>query len=632
MDELGDALRSAVGLAAAGRRAEAAARCARVLALAPERADALNLLGVWAAEAGETARAVTLLSRLHALLPGNPAVRANLAGAWVRWGAGAYAAGDRAAAAAAFRRALELRPEDADGWCNLGAVLDPAAAAGAVRRALALAPDLAAGWRALARLGDGGPPPAAWTRTARLAPDDAEARLGLAAAHAAAGRPEAEAAAARSALALDPGRAAALVRLGAAFGNQGEAARSETVARRALRLDPALPGAWANLAGALHRQGRGTEADAPAQRAVALLPDGTDGWNNLALALLRRNHVAAAGTAWTRTATLDPEHAAARWHLSFLLLLRGRLAEGWPAYEWRWKLFPDHPAPRTGRRWAGEDPRGLAILLLREQGLGDAVQFVRFAATLKARGARVLVEGPAALRRLLSAAPGVDGWVDAGEEPPPHDRHVPLMSLPGLLGVGTPDAIPAPVPYLRAEPERVALWRERLRLHPGGPGLRVGLVWRGSAAGGRSVPAAALAPLGRVPGVRWIALHKAEETAGDALPDGLAAESPGPDFDAGPDAFLDSAAVAVLLDLVVSVDTAAAHVAGALGVPVWLMLGAPPDWRWFLDRGDTPWYPGHRLFRQPAPGGWDAVVARVADALAGEAARRQAARFPDAAG
>lgn len=628
MDGVRDALGRAAGLAEAGRAADAMALLERLLALAPAQPDALNRLGVWAAEAGDLRRAVVLLERLLALLPGNILVRVNLAGVCGRLGAAAHAAGDRNAAVRAFRRALALRPEDVQGWCNLGAALEGAEAEAAFRRALALAPAGAEGWRGLARLTGRGATAAVWTRTARLAPDDAEARLELAAAMVAAGDLAAAERIGRIAAALAPGRAAVLFLLSMARGHGGWPDRAAAAAERALRLEPDLAGAWINLACARHGQGRVAAAEAPARRAVALTPGDPGGWSNLALALFRSGRLDAAGAGWRRAVTIDPEHAASRWHLSFLLLLHGRLDEGWREYEWRWRAFPERVRPLPGRRWAGEDPRGLTLLLRREQGLGDLVQFVRFAADLRARGARVLVEGPASLRRLLGTAPGVDGWVTEGEPPPPFDRHAPLMSVPGLLGIDRVGRIPAPVPYLRAEPERVAAWSARLGLHPGGgPGLRVGLVWRGSAVGGRSVPAAALAPLGRVPGVRWIALHKAEEAAGDPLPAELAAESPGPGFDAGPDAFPDTAALAVLLDLVVSVDTAAAHVAGALGVPVWLMLGRPPDWRWFLERpDDSPWYPGHRLFRQTVPGDWAPVVARVADALAALAARRQAAR------
>ncbi|NYZ17817.1 tetratricopeptide repeat protein, partial [Azospirillum sp. RWY-5-1] len=633
MDRMRDALERAAALAGAGRTVEAMALLERLLALAPAQPDALNRLGVWAAEAGDLRRAVILLERLLVLLPGNPLVRVNLAGVHGRRGVAARAAGDHDGARRDFRRALALRPEDPHGWCNLGVALDGADAAAAFRRALALAPAAAVGWKGLARLAGRDAVTTsrtAWTRAARLVPDDAEARLELALAAVMAGEPAAEGMG-RIAVALAPGRAAALLVPSMLRGAGGWPARA-AAAERALRLEPDLAGAWINLANARHGQDRAADAEAPARRAVALAPGDPDGWSHLALALLRSGRPDAAGAGWRRALTIDPEHAASRWHRACLLLLHGRLAEGWREYEWRWAAFPGWARAVPGRRWDGEDPRGLTLLLTREQGLGDLVQFIRFAADLRARGARVLVEGPAPLRRLLENAPGVDGWVDAGEEPPAFDRHVPLMSVPGLLGIDRPERIPAPVPYLRAEPERVERWRQRLGLGPDGrPGLRVGLVWRGSNGDRRSLPLAALEPLGRLPGLRLISLQK--EEAGephpfDRVPAGLTLERPGPGFDdgsdGGPGTFLDSAAVMTSLDLVLTIDTATAHLAGALGVPAWVMLHSPPEWRWLLGRDDTPWYPTLRLFRQATPGDWAPVVARVADALAALATRRPA--------
>lgn len=565
MEVLHRVVAQAAALSAAGERPRAAALLARIQALVPDHVETLHLLGIWAIEADETGRAAVLLGRALLLRPDDPFLRANLTTAFGRLGAARHTAGDADGAAAAFRRALSLRPDDAQTWCNLATVRTSAAAA-SLRRALALHP-------------------------------------GLATAH---------------------------TLLAATLNEAGQPKAAAAAARRALRLDPMRTGAWTGFAAACLKGAGSTVAAAAAGRnALATEPAGVEGWADLGLALFRQGRIADAVALWRRALAIDPDHPPCRWHNAYTLLLHGRLEEGWREYEWRWRAFSGKERVLPGRPWNGEDARGLTILLHHEQGLGDSIQFIRFAAPLRAQGARVLAECPTSLRRLLDSAPGVDGWIAAGEPAPPCDRHVSLMSLPGLLGVTRPDRIPAPVPYLRAEPARVAAWRQRLDPGPDGrPGLRVGLVWRGSNADLRSLPLAALEPLGRLPGLRLIGLQKAAEPPHpfDRVPPGLAVEQPGPGFDAGPDGFLDTAAVMMSLDLVLTIDTAAAHLAGALGVPAWVMLPFVPDWRWLLEREDTPWYPTLRLFRQPAPGDWASVVARVADALEALAARRQAAR------
>jgi hypothetical protein len=266
-------------------------------------------------------------------------------------------------------------------------------------------------------------------------------------------------------------------------------------------------------------------------------------------------------------------------------------------------------------------------LLYAERGLGDTIQFSRFACSVAAQGGDVLLEVPPPLRGLLRSLPDVK-VARRGEALPEYDAHLPLMSVPDVLGA-TSEAGLGQTPYLFAEPALVAAWAKRL---PAGQ-FRVGIVWQGKPVAmidkGRSIPLRAFAPLSRVPGVRLISLQKNE---GGEQQTPLARDIPvhalGADFDAGPDAFLDSAAIIMNLDLVISSDTASAHLAGALGRPVWIALGHVPEWRWMLDRADTPWYPTARLYRQTVRGDWDEVFARIAADLAAAVAEKRA-RAPE---
>jgi hypothetical protein len=278
-------------------------------------------------------------------------------------------------------------------------------------------------------------------------------------------------------------------------------------------------------------------------------------------------------------------------------------------------------------RWQGSEPlAGKTLLVHAEQGLGDVMQFCRYLPLLAAQGGTIVFEVMPSLKALLHSLPGDIHIIARGEPVPAVDYYCPLLSLPHALKTRV-DTIPAQVPYLAAEPERVAKWTERLRELPG---MRVGLAWQGNPkvekliwARGRSFPLAALEPLAQLPGVSLLSLQKGpghEQLARVPFADRIV--DLGTDLDSGPDAFLDSAAVMANLDLVVSCDTSIVHLAGALGRPVWTALSVSPEWRWLLERNDSPWYPTMRLFRQPTEGDWGAVVTAIVRALAPLAAQR----------
>jgi hypothetical protein len=297
------------------------------------------------------------------------------------------------------------------------------------------------------------------------------------------------------------------------------------------------------------------------------------------------------------------------------LLQQGRLLEGWEEYEWRWQLkeFPTPKRPfqyeqSDRRRWRGEDLAGRTILLHAEQGVGDTIQFLRYVPLVAARGGKVILEIQRELRRLVQNIPGAQQVIIAGDELPDFQLHCPLMSLPLAFGT-TLETIPADIPYLHADPGDVEKWRERLGDQSR---MRIGLAWAGNPAhkknAERSIDASLLAPLASVANVQY---HSLLAMPLPKLPAGLIVTDHSNELHD----FADTAALIANLDLVIAVDTAVAHLAGAMGKKVWTMVSYFPDWRWMDDREDSPWYPTLRLFRQKAPGDWASVIARVARAL-----------------
>ncbi|EME70287.1 TPR repeat-containing protein [Paramagnetospirillum caucaseum] len=325
-----------------------------------------------------------------------------------------------------------------------------------------------------------------------------------------------------------------------------------------------------------------------------------------AFARIQAGDLAGAAAVYRQALEAGADDPRLRMSLGQLLLLQGDYRRGLPLNEHR----PQKPIP--GPRWRGQPLKGETVLVVGEQGFGDNIQFVRYAEPLARRGARVVVGCQPGLGRLLSTTPGVSAVLESGQAMTPPDFMVPMMSLPYLFGT-TAQTIPARVPYLTPLPEAVAAWRARLAPHGG---LKVGLVWGGNPDvpydGRRSPGLAPCLSLLDVPGVTVFSLQKGPAAAA------LAGRSMPPNFiDLGPQLtdFDQTAAVMQALDLVISSCTAPAHLAGALGRPVWVVLADFPDWRWLLDREDSPWYPTARLFRARHGEGWDQVAGRVRGAL-----------------
>ncbi len=370
---------------------------------------------------------------------------------------------------------------------------------------------------------------------------------------------------------------------------------------------------------ALHGLGRPDEAIAGYDQALQLRPAYGEAWRNRGIALIHAGRFDDALGSFGAAIATDAGFAEAYWSKATLLLLMGRFDHGLPLFEWRKKLShsfkpPAYPSPV----WTGaEDPEGKTLFIYAaEQGLGDTIQFLRYALMARGKGAHVVLSVQDELIRLLQDADtGID-IIGMRAVPAEMDYHIALMSLPLVFRTNR-DSIPAGVPYLRAQDERVRAWARRI----GKDGLKVGISWQGRkdapVDAGRSFPVAVFEQIAKLPGVRLISLQKnagAEQLS--ALPPGMKVESLD-QFDSGPDAFLDTAAIMENLDLVITSDTAIAHLAGALGRPVWVAVSKLPDWRWFLDRADSPWYPTMRLFRQRAEGDWSGVFEDMRLQLAG---------------
>jgi Flp pilus assembly protein TadD len=446
----------------------------------------------------------------------------------------------------------------------------------------------------------------------RLKPDYPEAHYNLGTTLGELGRREEAVVCYREAIRLRPDYAEALNNLGLALTELGRPGEAAVLLRQAARLRADFVEGHNNLGLALADLGRFDEAISHYEQALRLKPDYADAHANLAGVYMNQGRLEESIASYDHALRLQPNSASAHCNRALALLLAGDYERGWPKYEWRWKRKAAKPRPFRQPQWDGSPLEGRTILLWCEQGLGDAIQFVRYAQSVKQRGGRVVLECPSILLRLFANIPGVDQLVAEGAELPAFDVQAPLMSLPAILGT-TLAIVSSDVPYLTADPELVEQWRSRLEALPG---FKVGISWRGNPHHKwdrhRSIPLAKFAPLASVPGVRLISLQKGPGTEQvKAFMKHYPISEFGDELDAT-GAFPDTSAIVRCLDLVITTDTAIAHLAGALGAPVWLALSTVVDCRWGLDREDTPWYPTMRLFRQRTLGDWDFLFERMA--------------------
>ena len=393
---------------------------------------------------------------------------------------------------------------------------------------------------------------------------------------------------------------------------------------QAISLKPTYAEAYSNRGFTLYEMERFEDALGSCDQAISLKADLVEAYLNRGKILQELKRFDEAVACLHEASSIDPAHPETYNNLSHLLLLQGHFADGLAFYEWR-KKSAEPKGARTFNKplWTGEaDLSNKRILIHWEQGLGDTIQFCRYIRLLGEKGARVLFAPQKALRGLLRSLAGDCGIVDENDPSLAFDFHCPLLSLP-LAFKTTLSTIPARTAYLEAERDRMEKWAAALGAH----GLKIGICWQGSTGridSGRSFSVGAFEALSQIPGLRLISLHKGVgEAQLQDLPPGLRVETLGADFDAGPDAFLDTAAVMKCCDLVITSDTSVAHLAGALGVKTWVALKHVPDWRWFMERSDSPWYPTMRLFRQQSHGDWNGVFQNIRTALLAESARAQ---------
>lgn len=602
----------------AGRWQEAEGLYLEALEQSPGEAEGLHLLGLLHAETGRPDTAVQLLRAAIGLEGPAPHLCRNLGILLERQN-------QPEAAVACYRQALAGQPEESGLWVRVAELLGGLGrfgeAAEAWHSAAKSRPDAdreRVGWlvaraQNLALAGEHEQARVELASILQTHPQETAARytLGVVFMHLDRIGPAVEAFA--QVVAEDPAHADAQNNLGVLRQSLGETARARQHYAASLAVRPESIGARYNLGTLLQETGEIAAAMAELRQVLTRDPEHAGAWTNLGSCLLGQGDLEGAVRCAGRALTLDPTEPSAVWNAGLAHLTAGRLTEGWRGYEARFQIpgaFPRRPFAMP--LWKGEPVVGRTILVYAEQGLGDTLQFCRYLPLLSAQGARVIFECPPKLQPLLETLDPRPELVPAPADPAPvADYHVPLLSVPGLVGT-TIGTIPCAPRYL-AGPE-AARERWRTRLAPLRPRRLVGFVSQGNPKykndRNRSTGFGAWEPVGLLPGVALVHLQY-----GVAAPPALVA------LDLGPEVgdFADTAGLVEELDLVITVDTSMVHLAGALGKPAWLLLPYAADWRWLQNRSDSPWYPSVRIFRQPRPGDWTAVMAEVATALGGVA-------------
>jgi tetratricopeptide (TPR) repeat protein len=653
-----EALQNALAHHQAGRLREAEAIYQRILEGDPLHAEALHFMGVLATQTGRPQLGGELIGRAIRLRPSESNWHFNLGAihqaqdrperavacfqeaarlqpqfvaAHVNLGAALHALRRHREAILSFRAALAIQPDSAQTHFALGTALhdteDWEAAMVAYREALRWKNDYAEVMVNLAdalKSQDQLDEAAEWCeRAIRLRPDLAEAHNNLGTIFARQRRLDEIEACYRHALRLKPDYVEAQRNLGALLHNQNRLDEAEACYRRAVELEPAVAASQAALGAVLERQGKLHEAAAWCRRALGTDPTRAEAHGTLGAIWQQYGKFDEALAAYDRAIDLQPDQAEFRFLRSTIRLMRGDFAHGWQEFEARLQTKyarPAHPQPR----WNGAPLQGERIVVHAEWGLGDTLQLVRYLPLIQARGGDVVLEVQPSLMPLLreSGFQQVFAWNDPSV--PECQWHVPIFSLPGIFKT-TLNTIPATVPYLQANAEHVARWAERLR---GNAELKVGIHWHSErkalATGPRSMSLAEFEPLARVAGVTLISLQKdapADELR--AFGERLSLVDFGPELDASGGAFMDTAAIMKNLDLVITCDTSTAHVAGGLGVPVWVAIPLGGEFRWLLERSDSPWYPTMRLFRQARAADWSDAFAQMRDELVRLVERRR---------
>jgi tetratricopeptide (TPR) repeat protein len=609
-----EAFRLAQTFHRSGQLAQAAPLYREILKTHPAHFDSLHMLALLEYQSGRGEESIRLLDRALAIRPDAVSAMANRGNVLV-------AMKRYEEALDSFDRALALRSNDAELYRNRGVVLRELGryedALADYDRALALSPDNAEACNnrgnVLVSLSRPKDAIASFDRALALRPDLAQAHLGRGNALQKLGRYDEALTSYSRATEIRPDYAEAYSNRGNLLSELNRMEEALPSYDRALALRPDNAGGYYSRGNVLRELNRFEESLSDYERALTLRPGLIEAYAGRSILMVYLRRFKEAGEDIDRILALQPEYPEARYIDGICRLLRGDFEPGWHGYEWRRKIRQGEGMRAfTQAPWRGRDDlAGKAILLYAEQGHGDTIQFCRYAKHVADRGARVLLEVQPALKSLLARLAGPVQTLAAGEPLPSFDFHCPLMSLPLAFGT-TLQTIPADVPYLAPSQAGVQAWQARLGRTNS---LRVGLAWSGRSAHkndyNRSIHLAALDPILST-GASFVSVQK-EARAHDQ--DTLASNPQIRHFGDQLHDYDDTAALIDSLDLVITVDTSVAHLAGALGKPVWILLPYNPDWRWMLEREDSPWYPTARLFRQPQIGDWDSVIRRVAETL-----------------
>jgi tetratricopeptide (TPR) repeat protein len=642
----------AMTLYAGGDHAGAQALCRTVLRVEPHNVRALYLYGTMLIQGGQLDDAVETLSRAVALAPGFAGTRINLGVALRATGrleeaSQAYAAaieidpgnadvhlnlgnclkdmGRYAEAEASYERCLELKPNYALAYDNLGLVLREQSkideAARMFRKAIELAPNVVSAYNNLGGVlldaGRAGEAKEALLKAIALDPVDVNALGNLADAER---RLENYAEAARiatMATCIDPNFAEGYLIVGLCQTEMGDNAGAIDSYRKALTLRPRHADARYNLARCLRYAQRYDEAIAEFKQAIELRPDFAEAYNALGALYQEIVEVDNAMRCYDKAIELEPAHVSAHWNRALMRLTIGDYDRGLTDFEWRYKLAHEHVEYTEIKQWDGESLQGKRLLVRAEQGFGDTIQCLRFLPQLRESGAHVTLECQPGLGEFIRDAGLCDVVFEANPSAPPDpgdfDRQIWLMSVPGILGIQF-DTIPANIPYLKVRQSAEQEWSAKLDAIRDEQGTQIvaGIVWAGSRKNSndhlRSMPMQRMEALADVDGVTLVSVQQGPQVT--QIPE-WAGSAPLVIPNPVVRSFADTAAMIMNLDVVITVDTVVAHIAGALGRPVWLLIPYGPDWRWSINREDTPWYPSMRIFRQPKPGDWPAVIENV---------------------
>ncbi len=598
----------------AGRLQEARLRYVQILGAEPLHHASLHLLGGILFESGEVEAAILSIRRAIEVKPDEAPYHFSLARAL-------QACGRPSEAIAAYQQAISLAPTLAEAHANLANAMraagDLEAAIAAAREAIRLAPDLAEAHlnlgAALKEQGALEEALSSFGQAFALAPGLATALSNLGDTLRCLGQLDAALAACRQAVALNAHDAEAQNNLGVALTEKSLIKEARAAFETALALAPAFAEAHNNLGHVLDIQGELDSAIAHFREAVRLKPRCAEAHANLASGAVRQSgDIEAAAAGYRAAIALQPNLAEAHANLAMLYLSKGNFLDGWPEYEWRWQVNGLGPTRRdfVQPTWRGEPTAGATLLIHAEQGFGDTLHFCRYAALAAARGLRVVLEVQRPLVRLLRGLDGPAHVIARGDALPPFDLQIPMMSLP-LAMQTTLETIPGACPYLEADRAETAYWATKLGPREPG-GLRIGLVWGGNPRDfsadlaalnrRRSIDPALLAPLFEIPNLTFYSLQK------DIPP-----PYGSPIIDHMDDIadFADTAGLIANLDLVISVDTSVAHLAGAMAKPIWLLNRFGGCWRWLRGRRDSPWYPTLTLYTQLAQGDWSAPLAAI---------------------